>query len=149
MAPTKSPAARTLTRPVIFGLADGSMSIMGVVFYAAGHAGLVFPVALSGGVSAAVSMAGGEWLSESGSGPGAALAMGAATLAGSILPAVPYAFLHGLAAPLVSVLALCAVAAVVARLRSHRKHPWRETALVLAAVLAASAACALLMPGSG
>jgi VIT1/CCC1 family predicted Fe2+/Mn2+ transporter len=139
---------RGLSRPVIFGLADGSLSITGVVFYAAGHAGLVFPVALSGGVSAAVSMAGGEWLSESGSGPRAAVAMGLATLAGSLLPAVPYAFLTGAAAPAVSVLALCAVAVVVARLRSYRQHPWRETAIVLGAVLAASAACALLAPGT-
>lgn len=133
--------------PVIFGLADGSMSIIGVVFYASGHGTLVFPIALSGGVSASVSMAGGEWLSESSSGPRAALAMGLATLAGSILPALPYAFLRGAAAPAVSVVLLAGVAAVVAALRGHRARPYLETAAVLATVLVASAACALLIPG--
>jgi VIT1/CCC1 family predicted Fe2+/Mn2+ transporter len=134
-----------LARPVVFGLSDGAMSITGVVLYAAGHTGMVFPLALSGGLSAAASMAGGEWLSESGSGLRAAAAMGAATLAGSVLPAAPYAFLHGAAAPAVSVGLLAVVAAVVARLRGHRAHPYAETAAVLAVVLALSAACALLI----
>ena len=134
-------------RPVVFGLCDGSMSITGVVFYASGHGGLVFPFAVAGGVSAAVSMAGGEWLSQSGNGPAACAAMGAATLLGSILPALPYALLRGWAAPAVSVAILVAVAAVVARLRDHRKHPYLETGLVLGVVLAASVGCALLIPG--
>lgn len=138
---------RELARPVVFGLCDGAMSIMGVVLYLAGHTTLVFPAALSGGLSAAVSMAGGEWLSQSDSGPAASLAMGGATLTGSILPAIPYAFLHGWQAPAMSVLILVLVAAAVACLRGHRRHPWLETALVLVIVLAAAATCALLIPG--
>jgi VIT1/CCC1 family predicted Fe2+/Mn2+ transporter len=137
----------TLARPVIFGLADGAMSITGVVLYASGHGGWVFPLALSGGVSAACSMAGGEWLSEAGSGPRAAAAMGLATLTGSILPAAPYAILAGWQAPAVALCLLAAVAVVVARLRDHRAHPYLETLAVLAVVLAASVACALLIPG--
>lgn len=137
----------TLARPVIFGLADGAMSITGVVLYASGHSSIVFPVAVAGGVSSAVSMAGGEWLSESSAGPRAAAAMGAATLAGSILPAAPYAFLHGWHAPAVALCLLAAVAVVVARLRQHRAHPYAETLAVLTVVLAASIACALLIPG--
>ena len=136
-----------LARPVIFGLADGAMSIIGVILYTAGHAGLVFPVAFSGGVSAAVSMAGGEWLSESDNGPGASTAIGLATLAGSITPALPYIILRGWQAVAVSVVLLVAVAAVVARLRSNRMHPFLETGAVLLVVLTASAACALLLPG--
>jgi len=123
------------------------MSITGVVLYASGHGGMVFPFAVAGGVSASVSMAGGEWLSESGNGPAAAVAMGLATLTGSIIPAVPYSFLHGWHAPAVSVCLLVAVAVTVARLRSHRRHPYLETLAVLAVVLAASVACALLIPG--
>lgn len=122
------------------------MSILGVVFYASGHGGLVIPLALSGGVSAACSMAGGEWLSDSENGLGASAAMGAATLTGSVLPAAPYSFLGGWHAPAVSVLTLIAVVVVVAHLRSRRKHPYAETFGVLAVVLAASAACALLIP---
>jgi VIT1/CCC1 family predicted Fe2+/Mn2+ transporter len=130
---------------VVFGLADGSMSIMGVVLYAAGHTGLVFPLAMSGGVSAAASMASGEWLSESESGPLAAVAMGLATLGGSILPAAPYAFTRGPVAPAISVMLLVFVAFIVARLREHRAHPYLETGAALGVVLALSAACALLI----
>ena len=143
LAGTRSRLAGLPARPVIFGLADGSMSIVGIVLYASGHAVLVLPVAVSGGVSAAISMAGGEWLSESKNGPGAAVVMGLATLIGSVLPAVPYAFLHGKAAPAVALVILAGVAVAVARLRGHRRHPYAETGLVLAVVLAASAVCAL------
>lgn len=136
-----------LARPVIFGAADGMMSILGVVFYAAGHHALVFPVAVAGGLSAAVSMAGGEWLSESSQGPAAAVAMGVATLTGSVLPAVPYAVLTGPAAPAVSVLVCVAVAAGVARLRVGRRHRYLETFAVLAGVLALAVACTLAFPG--
>lgn len=136
-----------LARPVIFGLSDGAMSILGVVFYASGHGSLVFPIAFAGGVSAAVSMAGGEWLSESRNGLGASAAMGAATLAGSLLPALPYAFLAGWRAPAVSVVMLLAVAGAVARLRRGQNYPYAGTFAVLAVVLAASVACALLIPG--
>jgi VIT1/CCC1 family predicted Fe2+/Mn2+ transporter len=132
-------------RPVIFGLADGAMSITGVILYAAGHTGSVFPLALSGGVSAAISMAAGEWLSTSENGPVASMTMGAATLAGSVLPAIPYAFLTGWRAPAVSVIILAGVAVAVARLRSQRKHPYAETFAALALVLAASVACVLLI----
>jgi VIT1/CCC1 family predicted Fe2+/Mn2+ transporter len=137
-----------LARPVIFGLADGSMSILGVVAFLTGHAGLVFPAALAGGLTASVSMATGEWLSDSGSGPGASVAMGAATLTGSVLPAIPYAFTHGWLAPCLSATALAAVALTVARLRSHRKHPYLETFAALGLVVAVSVACAVLAPGS-
>ena len=134
-------------RPVIFGLSDGSMSILGVVFYASGHGSLVFPVAFSGGVSAACSMAGGEWLSESRNGLGASAAMGLATLAGSLLPAFPYLFLRHWEAPALSVVMLIAVAFVVGRLRRGQNYPYTGTFAVLGVVLAASVACALLIPG--
>jgi len=135
-----------LARPIIFGGCDGAMSILGVVFYASGHGGLVIPLAISGGLSAACSMAGGEWLSDSENGLAASAAMGVATLTGSVLPAAPYAFLSGWHAPAVSVLTLAVVVVVVARLRQHRRHPYWETFGVLAVVLLASAACALLIP---
>lgn len=125
------------------------MSILGVVFYASGHGAAVFPIAVAGGVSAACSMAGGEWLSQSDSGLAAAAAMGAATLAGSIIPAVPYAFTRGWPAPAASVASLVIIAAVVARMRGYRKHPYLETGLVLGVVLLASVLCALLIPGGG
>src|ERR1035441_9114510 len=81
---------RQVRRQAVFGLADGAMSITGVVLYAAGQHAEVFPYALAGGVSASLSMAGGEWLSQSDTGLGGAAMMGAATLAGSLIPALPY-----------------------------------------------------------
>ena len=138
---------RELAPQIIFGLSDGAMSILGVVFYATGHAGLVLPIAVSGGLSAAVSMAGGQWLSDSDTGRGATAAMGLATLTGSVLPAIPYAFLAGPAAAAVSICTLAVVGLAVARLRPHRRHPFIETFAVLAVVLAASIACSLLLPG--
>lgn len=131
----------------IFGLSDGSMSIVGVVLYASGHHGAVVPIALAGGASAAVSMAGGEWLSTSDTGLGGSVTMGIATLIGSVLPALPYLFLHGWAAPAVSGALLLGVAVTVARLRRHREHPHLETMAVLGAVLAVSVLCALFIPG--
>lgn len=140
--------SRALARPVIFGLADGAMSILGVVFYASGHSGLVFPVALSGGLTAAVSMAAGQLLSDGGDpDPAAAAAMGAATLAGSVLPAVPYALWRSALAPVASIAVCVVIAAVVGRLREHRRHRYAETFGVLAVVVGVAAACALAFPG--
>lgn len=138
---------RKLAPQIVFGLSDGAMSILGVVFYAAGHQGMVVPIALSGGLCAAVSMAAGQWLSESDTGPAAAAAMGLATLAGSILPALPYAFLTGRPAPVASFALLAVVALVVGRLRRLRRHRYAESFAVLAVVVAVAVVCALLLPG--
>lgn len=140
------PAVAFPARQVIFGLADGSMSITGVVLYAAGHSGIVFSVACAGGLSAAASMAGGELLSDRKSSWLPVTSMGAATLLGSVIPALPYLFLHGWAAPAVAVVLLLGVAVVVARLRGHCAHPYRDTVAVLAAVLVLSAVFALAVP---
>ncbi len=139
-------AARFPARQVVFGLADGAMSITGVVLYAAGHSGIVFPVACAGGLSAAASMAGGELLSERKSTWLPVASMGAATLAGSVIPAVPYLLLHGWAAPAVAVVLLLGVAVVVGRLRGQARHPYLETIAVLGAVLALSVAFTLAVP---
>jgi VIT1/CCC1 family predicted Fe2+/Mn2+ transporter len=125
--------------PAIFGLADGAMSIVGVILYASGHSTLVFPIALSGGLSAAMSMAGSQWLSQERTSSIQNLAMGAATLAGSIAPALPYLFLHGWHAPAVSIGVLVMIGFAVAHMRkANRKHPHLETFAVLAAILVVS-----------
>ncbi len=132
-----------LARPIIFGLADGAMSITGVVLFAAGHGASVFLFALAGGISSALSMGGSEWLSDSENGFLASALMAGSTLAGSILPAFPYAFLHGWHAPAVSLLLLGGVAALLGRMREHRSHPYLEAIGILTVVLIASAGCAL------
>lgn len=77
----------------MFGLSDGMTSLLGVILYLTGHPKLIFPVALSGAISSAFSMAGGQWLSSPEDGKKAAITMGVATGTGAMLPAVPFAFL--------------------------------------------------------
>lgn len=146
----KAPARRTLAAPAVLGLADGMMSLLGVVLYLMGHQGLIFPAALSGGISSALSMAGGEWLSESENGPGASLVMGAATGTGAVLPALPYAFSAGPAAVAQSVIICVLIGVVVATLRPNRRLGLAllETFGVLAAIFAVVLACGLVLPGS-
>src|ERR1035441_1101152 len=53
---TAAPSTRgKLARPAVFGLADGLMSMLGVVLFLLGHRSLIFPAALSGGISSALS----------------------------------------------------------------------------------------------
>lgn len=142
---------RQLARPAVFGLADGMMSLLGVVLYLLGHQNLIFPAALSGGISSALSMAGGEWLSDSENGLGASLVMGLATGAGAVLPATPYAFMTGTPAIGTSVVICVLIGLVVAFLRPHRSLTLAllETFAVLGAIFAVVLACGLFLPGSG
>ena len=81
---------RDLAGPAVFGGFDGTSSLLGVIVYLLiTHPALIFPAALSGAVSSALSMGAGEWLSDSENGFAASLVMGAATLTGALLPCAP------------------------------------------------------------
>jgi VIT1/CCC1 family predicted Fe2+/Mn2+ transporter len=138
-----------LGRPAVFGLADGMMSLLGVVLYLMGHQSLIFPAALSGGISSALSMAGGEWLSDSENGLGTSCVMGAATGLGAILPALPYAFMTGPAAVAESVVICVCIGVCVAALRpaTHLRRALLETFGILLAIFAAVLVCGLFLPG--
>lgn len=82
-------------RPTIFGLADGMMSLLGVILYLLGHQNLIFLTAVSGAITSALSMGGSEFMSDSDNGLSASAIMGAATGVGAILPALPFAFIRG------------------------------------------------------
>jgi VIT1/CCC1 family predicted Fe2+/Mn2+ transporter len=141
---------RQLLRPAVFGLSDGMMSLIGVVLFLLGHQSLIFPAALSGGISSALSMAGGEWLSDSDSGLGASCVMGAATGAGAVLPAIPYALTSGVVALVCSVVICLGIGVAVALMRPDR-HPVRalaETGAVLGLIFVAVLVCGLFLPGS-
>jgi VIT1/CCC1 family predicted Fe2+/Mn2+ transporter len=140
----------SLARPAVFGLADGLMSMLGVVLYLTGHPHLIFPAALSGGISSALSMAGGEWLSDSDNGLGASCVMGAATGAGAILPAIPYALTTGVAAITCSVTICVLIGVLVAYLRPNRGRylALTETFGVLGVIFAVVLACGVFLPGS-
>lgn len=139
-----------LARPAIFGLADGLMSMLGVILYLIGHQSLIFPAALSGGISSALSMAGGEWLSDSDNGLGASCVMGGATGLGAILPALPYAVTSGAAALTCSIVICVLIGAAVALMRPMRSRvlAFAETYAILGAIFLAVLACGLLLPGS-
>lgn len=144
-----------LAAPLIFGLADGCMSLLGVVLYLLHNEGLIFPAAVMGGISAAVSMAGGEWMSDSDNGFGTAIVMGLATGAGAILPAVPFAFARGAAALTASVVICLMIGCVVGVMRGHasEKHGMAFqvglTLLLLAAIFGVVLACTLVVPNPG
>ena len=139
-----------LLRPAVFGLSDGMMSLLGVVLYLLGHRDLIFPAAVSGAISSALSMAGGEWLSESDNGLGASCVMGVATGLGSVLPALPYAFGSGPVAIGMSVAICIGIGIAVALMRPNRRpvRALAETGAVLAAIFVAVLLCGLFLPGS-
>jgi hypothetical protein len=141
---------RSLTQPAIFGAFDGAASLLGVVIYLAiTHPVLIFPAAVSGAISSAISMGGGEWLSDSVHGLAASAVMAAATFTGALAPALPFAFISGPPA-VISAAGICLlIAVIVAAMRAGRPLPraLAETLGILAAVVAVVLACGLILPG--
>jgi VIT1/CCC1 family predicted Fe2+/Mn2+ transporter len=140
-----------LTRPAVFGAFDGAASLIGVVVYlAVNHPSLIFAAAASGALTSAVSMGGGEFLSDSDSGLAASGVMALATFAGALAPAIPFAFGHGPRAVTGCAVICTLVIVVVARLRPNRGRglALAETAGLFAAAVAVALACTRLLPGS-
>jgi VIT1/CCC1 family predicted Fe2+/Mn2+ transporter len=139
----------------VFGLADGTMSMLGVLLYLLHHQNLIFPAALMGGISAAVSMAGGEWLSDSDNGFGASAVMGLATGAGAILPAVPFALARGATALTATVVICLLIGVVVGGMRGQagRRHSkvfeMAVTLGLLAVIFGVVLVCSVLVPNPG
>lgn len=144
---------RRLVAPAVFGAFDGATSLVGVMLSLAGHPEQVVPAALGLAIAGGVGMAAGSWLAgdDSKSGRLEALAIGAATAVGAILPALPYLVLTGAWAMLASALVLVALGAVITTVRA-RSQSWlraaAETYGVLIAVCVAVVACVLALPGS-
>ncbi|MDQ2759907.1 MAG: VIT1/CCC1 transporter family protein [Actinomycetota bacterium] len=86
-------------KQAIFGSFDGLTSALGVItglIVAGVHTGpRILAAALGLAVAATVGMGAGEYLSDEGRSPRRALVMAAATLSGSILPALPFALGYG------------------------------------------------------
>ena len=133
-------------RQAVFGAFDGLASAIGMIAAVAltGHDSTLIVAAVALAVGSAVSMAAGEWLSDADASTRRALVMGAATLAGSILPAMPFALGNGAAAVggcgALTVAAGCAIAEVRpgARWRSYRLT-FGVLAVACGAAIAASA----------
>jgi hypothetical protein len=142
----------SLARPAVFGSFDGTSSLLGVLVYLlVTHPKLIFPTALCGAISSAVSMGGGEWLSDSSNGFGASMVMGGATFAGAVLPAAPFAFGGGWLAITASAVIIVAIHVAVAFLRPNRSR-WlalTETFGLFAVNMATILVCGLfLFPGT-
>jgi hypothetical protein len=139
-------------KAAIFGGFDGTASLLGVVIYLLlTHPALIFPTAASGALSSAISMGGGEFLSDSENGLAASAVMAAATFAGAVLPAVPFAFGTGPAEIAVSSLIIIGIGVVVSLMRENRGRglSLAETFGLLALVAGVVVACGLLLPGGG
>jgi hypothetical protein len=143
---------RTLARPAVFGAADGLTCFLGVMLGLFSHPGLIFPVAIGVGAAETVGMAAGEWLSDSRNGLLPSAVIGAATGAGAVIPALPYAIMPGWYARGWSIGLIIAITAVIA----WKRYRTGERSLALAAtesygiLLAAAAAvavCVQLTPG--
>lgn len=144
-----------LLRPAIFGLADGCMSLLGVVLYLLHDPRLIFPAALAGGISSAVSMAGGEWMSDSENGFAPSAVMGLATGTGAILPAIPFAFARGPLALGCSIAVCMGIGVVVGTMRGNAStsHSFRfemaVTFALLALIFGVVLVCSLVLPNPG
>lgn len=143
-------SARGFARPIIFGIGDGMVSLLGTVWYLSGHPALVLPAAISGGVTSAVSMAGFDSLSDSTRSVAESCALGAATGLGCMLPALPYAVLHGAAAITSSAVICTALAVIIALIRPNRSRALSliEVLGVVAVAFAAVITTGLFLPGS-
>jgi VIT1/CCC1 family predicted Fe2+/Mn2+ transporter len=141
--------------PAVFGSFDGATSVVGVLLTLTGHPAQILPTAFGLAVAGGVGMAAGQWLSaDADAGPADALVIGAATAAGTVLPALPYALLAGWAAITASAVVLTVLGAVITAVRAHDpSRTWAraaaETYGVLLAVCAAVAVCTLATGATG
>lgn len=136
----------------MFGGFDGCSSLLGVIVYLLlTHPGWIFPAALSGAISAALSMAAGEWLSDSEDGFSAAVVMGGATLTGALLPAVPFAFTTSRVAVAVAGVIVALIGITVAAMRPRRGFGLAliETFGLLVVILLVTIVCTVVFPSGG
>lgn len=99
------------TKLAVFGAFDGVVTVLGAVFPNTGNPHVLLLTCIGLAASGAVSMGGGELVSDSRAGWAASSAIGLTTGLGTLVPAAPYLFARGSAAILLSLL-LCLLVAV-------------------------------------
>jgi len=112
-----------LSRVAVFGAADGLGIVLGLIagmMVSHQPPSAVWTAAVSGGIAEFFSMANGQRISDHDSGAVAALVIGIASLAGCVIPAVPYSFIRGGAALAVALVLAAAVAGVISWMRPER-----------------------------
>ncbi len=95
------------TKLAVFGAFDGVVTVLGAVFPNTGNPHVLTLTCVGLATSGAVSMGGGELVSDSEAGWAASTAIGLTTGLGTLTPALPYLVWHGVSALVVSML-LCA-----------------------------------------
>jgi hypothetical protein len=143
-------ADRSLAATATFGLFDGVTSALGVVvgLVAAGASPHTILVAAAGlAVAAAVGMAFGDYLA--GASTRSASVMGAASLLGSLIPALPVVAWPGMGGDYASLALVLAVAVVIAQVRGGTPRDYTTTAATLAIASGLSIAVSLLLGVTG
>ncbi len=136
--------------PAVFGGFDGATSVVGVLLTLTGHPGQILPTALGLAVAGGVGMAAGSWLSaDTDGGPREAVVIGAATAAGTLLPALPYLLLAGAAAMVCSGLLLVLLGAAITLVRAGDRSLVRAAAETYGVLIAVSAAVAVAAVATG
>lgn len=135
----------------IFGGGDGLSSAIGLIAaLAISGAATLLTAAIALAVGAAVSMGLNEWLADPQSRVHRAAVMGAATLAGSIAPAVPYVALGGLGAAVACAAVTVGCGSVIAELRPGARAPsYCKTFGVLVVACGAAVLASRLAGGVG
>lgn len=115
-----------LVSTAVFGSFDGMTSAMGVILalLATPHALLLG--ALGIGIAGVIGMGLGEWQSDSSSGWKAPIVMALASGTGVLIPVLPFLFLAGTPALLVSAALIIVVTAIIAKVRvSEDRSYWK------------------------
>lgn len=108
------PESEPVSKAGILGAFDGLGCFLGVALGLTGHQALILPAAIGVGAAETVSMAAAQWLSESDKGFAASAAIGIATGAGAVLPALPYELMPGWYARAWSIVIIALIAALIA-----------------------------------
>lgn len=141
-----------LVQPAVFGAFDGVVTVLGVLFALAAHP---HTLVLSGvGLAAAgcVSMAGGQWLSDSEHGFGASAVIGLTTGAGTLIPVLPYAVWRSAPAAVASAVLCLLTAGLISWVKTtgeHGQSPARAVASTYGLMLTAGLATLLCAWATG
>jgi VIT1/CCC1 family predicted Fe2+/Mn2+ transporter len=135
----------------IFGSFDGVVTVLGVIIglLATGSPGNIVHACIGLAAAAAVSMGGGELLGDNSSSILKAIAMGAATLFGTLIPVIPFIFLPKLAACFGTAILTVGVGFLIGHFRDKGKAGYVQTFILLGAAVAITVAVTLLIPGAG
>lgn len=142
------------TSEAVFGAADGMVSLLGLLagaMVARAAPSALLTMAGGAAIAAAVSMAGGDWLS--GKSVRQAIAMGLATLLGSLVPVLPVVLVPGLLGVLLAVLLVVLLGVGISEVRSRtgkgRLSGYVSTFTVLIAASGLAVAVSLLLGVTG